>query len=51
MASENSPLSDWETMDAAALANRKNKANHQYSERVAVPLKSAYFDKQVVIAS
>ena len=44
--SENKPLSTGEIMDAPALTKNVNKMNHQYSERLAVPEKSAYLEKQ-----
>ncbi len=37
--------------DAAALTRRVKRTNHQYSERDARPLKSAYFAKQIFMDS
>ena len=53
VARENKPPSmpEWFTIFSAADAKNKNSTNHQYSERLARPLKSAYLLKQVLIDS
>ena len=38
-------------IEAAKLTKAKNSMNHQYSERDALPLKSAYLPKHTLIDS
>ena len=49
--SEKRMLTVGEIAWAAIPPRKQNKANHQYSERDALPLKSAYFEKQTLIES
>jgi len=49
--SENSPLSKGLMTDRARLTTTTNRKNHQYSGREAVPLKSAYLEKQTLMES
>ena len=51
VAKENKPLSTGDIKEVAALTRKINSTNHQNSGRLAVPLKSAYLVKQVLIAS
>ncbi len=49
--SENRMLTKCAIDAATRPPTKQNNANHQYSERVALPLKSAYFEKQTLIDS
>lgn len=49
--SENRPLSMLLIIDAAADTRTMKRANHQYSERLAFPVKSAYLERQIWIDS
>ena len=51
VASEIKPLKMELNSDVATLAKITNKKNHQYSERDALPLKSAYLVKHVLTDS
>lgn len=48
-ARENSADNFSLTMLVATVANNTNRNHHQYSEREARPVKSAYFEKQVLM--